>query len=364
MFMKLAKTLNTIIFSTTLFSASCLIAEDDLLPSKEANQAMISYKAKLEAFQVEFDALKSVSFAEDNVSPSKEADEAITSYKAKLEEFQAELDTLKSASVATQQVEIATPSKADEKNDLDAISLVAKLADSAILSYKAELESVKAELNDIKSQVASSMNALHEAEIAANNATTLKIEKKTMDNEALNLVAKLADSAILSYKAELEIVKAELDAIKTQAAIARQEAAPIGQNKAAYLNSLKEELAMMKNEIAASSNKALALEAQLLAKSTVPVVSPDDKTDLYLPERGKVERNNIGQPLWQSKSEDQVLLKETKGYNYKTFKARLSPFALHEWMNFTPEQKRKAMEYADRTQLSPDTAIFKVDLNY
>jgi hypothetical protein len=363
MFMKLAKKLNAIIFSTTLFSASCLFAEGNLSPANETDKAMIPYKAKLEAFQAEFDTLKSVS-AEDNLSPSKEADEALASYKAKLEAFQAELDALKSTSLAAQQVEIVTPSKAEEKNDLDAISLVAKLADSAILSYKAELESVKAELNDIKSQVASSMNALHEAEIAANNATTSKIEEKTLDNEALNLATKLADSAILSYKAELEIVKAELDAIKSQAAIAHQEAAPIVQNKAAYLNSLKEELGMMKNEIAASSKKALALEAQLLAKSTVPVVSPDDKTDLYLPEREKIERNNIGQLLWQSKSEDQVLLKETKQYNYHTFKAELSPFALHEWMSFTPEQKRKTMEYADRTQFSPDMAVFSMDLNY
>lgn len=324
MFMKLAKNLNTIIFSTILFSASCcLFAEDNAPQANEADQAMISYKAKLEAFQAELDALKAVS------------------------------------STTLQKIETAAPSK----TDLDAINLVAKLADSTLLSYKSELESVKAELEAIKSQVASS-SAQYQAEIAANKAAVSKIEEKTSDNEAMKLIAKLADSTILSYKSELETMKAELESIKAQVTASKQEAAALNENKIAYLDSLKEEFALMKDETAASSKKALVLEAELLAKSTTPVLSPDNTSDLYLPEAEKYQRNSQGQVLWQSKSEDQLLLNKTKNYNYDTFRAELSPFALHEWMKFSPEQKRKAMEYADRTQLSPDMAVFKVDSNY
>jgi hypothetical protein len=74
--------------------------------------------------------------------------------------------------------------------------------------------------------------------------------------------------------------------------------------------------------------------------------------------------NEIGQPLWSTKTQQEYLKLETDEYNEDSFKSELSTFALHEWYQLTPEQKKKAMEYADKTQLSPDAAVLKVDPNY
>jgi hypothetical protein len=75
-------------------------------------------------------------------------------------------------------------------------------------------------------------------------------------------------------------------------------------------------------------------------------------------------KNNMGQELWSSTTQDEVLKMETKDYNIKTFKAKLSRFALTEFQRLNEDQKAKAMDYADKTQLSPDAAVMMASPNY
>jgi hypothetical protein len=70
--------------------------------------------------------------------------------------------------------------------------------------------------------------------------------------------------------------------------------------------------------------------------------------------------NESNQPLWKSKSENEVLKKMTRRCNQRTFKAKLSRFGKHEWVRLSREERKKAMDMADNTQLSPDDAVFTV----
>jgi hypothetical protein len=78
----------------------------------------------------------------------------------------------------------------------------------------------------------------------------------------------------------------------------------------------------------------------------------------------KPQMNDIGQEVWRSKTEQDVLKKETKDYNVSKFKSRLSALGLHEWYNLTPEQRKQAMQIANSTNLSPDAAVFRIDPNF
>lgn len=46
--------------------------------------------------------------------------------------------------------------------------------------------------------------------------------------------------------------------------------------------------------------------------------------------------------------------------NTKSFESELSPYAQREYRTLNPEQKRKAMSYADKNQMSPDDAVKRV----
>lgn len=78
----------------------------------------------------------------------------------------------------------------------------------------------------------------------------------------------------------------------------------------------------------------------------------------------EAHKNDYGQPLWKSTSETDFLKKKTDHYNEETFKADLSRFGLHEWGQLSSEQKKKAMDFADNTQFSPDVAVFRYSSNY
>lgn len=75
-------------------------------------------------------------------------------------------------------------------------------------------------------------------------------------------------------------------------------------------------------------------------------------------------KNEYGNPLWKSKSESDVLKMETDDYNEDTFKAKLSRFGKHEWALLSVEEKKRAMDIADNSQFSPDTAVFRVSKTY
>lgn len=331
--MKIPKKLSAIIFSLGLLSANYVYSAGESVSNKiettdainlvkleavQAKQAMLSYKSKLEAFQAELEALK--------------AESAIIQRQA---EIAANDEQLKMVEVS-RQAEIAANDEQLKKIEASRQAEIA-MNDQAEASHQAELEAVKAEL------------------------------------EAISFASKLADSAILCYKGELEAVRTELDSFKAQVAAAshqreiaaaQREVQALEASRKAELEGLKNELAAMKAKIATSSQKTASLESGLVAKAPAPMLAATNTTDLYIPEKEKVQKNDLGQTLWQSKSEEDLNISEAKEYNYDSFKAELSPFALHEWSKFTPEMKRKAMEYADRTQLSPDAAVFKIDPNY
>lgn len=52
----------------------------------------------------------------------------------------------------------------------------------------------------------------------------------------------------------------------------------------------------------------------------------------------------------------QTLAEENMG----DFESQLSAFGYKEYMKFSPEQKKKAMDYADNNQMSPDGAVMRV----
>lgn len=59
----------------------------------------------------------------------------------------------------------------------------------------------------------------------------------------------------------------------------------------------------------------------------------------------------------------QVCQKENNEDNEYDFSALLSPQSLKAFNNFTPDQKRRAMDYADNNQMDPNAAVGKVAAN-
>jgi len=45
--------------------------------------------------------------------------------------------------------------------------------------------------------------------------------------------------------------------------------------------------------------------------------------------------------------------------NASSFESKLSAFGYNEYMKLSPEQKKKAMDYADNNQMSPDAAVLR-----
>jgi hypothetical protein len=65
------------------------------------------------------------------------------------------------------------------------------------------------------------------------------------------------------------------------------------------------------------------------------------------------------QVAWEKKNPEQYK-KEVAKQNESSFVASLSPYYAQQYKKMTPEEKRKAMEYADNNKMSPDAAIDKV----
>jgi hypothetical protein len=62
---------------------------------------------------------------------------------------------------------------------------------------------------------------------------------------------------------------------------------------------------------------------------------------------------------WERKTMDRCK-KEMMKEDEATFSSSLSPFAKKQYQGFTPEQRKKAMDYADSNKMSPDDAVAKV----
>lgn len=102
----------------------------------------------------------------------------------------------------------------------------------------------------------------------------------------------------------------------------------------------------------------------LLSLTAFAFIGAATTLDLYLPTKTTTVENEFGHTLWRSKSEESVLLDATKNKNYSAFVTKLSRFGRHEWSKFTEDQKLRAMERADGSQVSPDEAVFIMDRNY
>lgn len=239
-----------------------------------------------------------------------------------------------------------SPSEAPMANPISAVEQTTAPQAAEINLYKAELEAVKAELA----------------------ASALTVAQEKSENQA-------SKAELLSMKAELDAMKATLAELSNKDASSIQKqteekptVAVTNQTvqhkvETANLSDDKAEIALMDTELADANYKA-----RIAAKTTKPaptLAATSSTSELYIPAPAEpVKQNEYGQDLWKSKSEDYIVQLETQTYNYKSFTSKLSPLALHEWTQFSREQKQKAMEYADGTQFSPDAAVFRFDTNY
>lgn len=77
------------------------------------------------------------------------------------------------------------------------------------------------------------------------------------------------------------------------------------------------------------------------------------------------EKTNVmGQALWHSKTPEQVQKEETIEYNREAFESYLSEFGWVEYQKLSPEEKQFAMKIADKSEFSPDSAVFIVSKHY
>ena len=63
-------------------------------------------------------------------------------------------------------------------------------------------------------------------------------------------------------------------------------------------------------------------------------------------------QNNLA---WQRKSAD-----EMRKDDESSFAGQLSPYTYNYWRDFNPDQRKKAMDLADKNKMSPDDAVAKV----
>ncbi len=62
---------------------------------------------------------------------------------------------------------------------------------------------------------------------------------------------------------------------------------------------------------------------------------------------------------WAQKSL-QDCQQELNEENMKNFESELSPLTYREYMGLNPQQKKSAMDYADKNNMSPDSAVMRV----
>ncbi len=292
--------LNGVLIAITLFSANCMYAENETV-TKKTEIAALPYQGDLEADRAALETVKE-ELAQIAVSKNKNS----VNTREEIEAVRAELAAIK-----------AEKAELEAQAELQALKAQLAAVTSSSVKAKSEIDTYKAELDNVKAQ----LQAITAAEAVTAQAEPLmnpELESVKADLAAINSASQEANSIIAAYKAELELVKAELETVKTEFA-----------------------------------NKA-----------TRPVLGMDNPTDLYMPAPEQSMQNSQGETLWKSKSEEMLLLKDTRDYNYDKFVSRLSKFGRYEWGKMSREQKLKAMELADRTQTPPDSAVFIVDEHY
>lgn len=67
--------------------------------------------------------------------------------------------------------------------------------------------------------------------------------------------------------------------------------------------------------------------------------------------------NNQNNIAWQRKTPDECRKDDEAAFN-----AKLSPYTHNFWRDFTPDQRKKAMDYADKNKMDPDAAVEKVQM--
>lgn len=67
--------------------------------------------------------------------------------------------------------------------------------------------------------------------------------------------------------------------------------------------------------------------------------------------------NNQNNVAWQKKTLD-----ETRKDDESSFASQLSPYTHNYWRSFSPDQKKRAMDMADKNKMSPDDAVEKVQM--
>jgi hypothetical protein len=71
------------------------------------------------------------------------------------------------------------------------------------------------------------------------------------------------------------------------------------------------------------------------------------------------ENQTNHETAWERKSMDKCK-REMQKNDESTFSAALSPYAKKQYQGFSSDQRRKAMDYADHNNMSPDDAVAKV----
>jgi hypothetical protein len=62
---------------------------------------------------------------------------------------------------------------------------------------------------------------------------------------------------------------------------------------------------------------------------------------------------------WEKKTPDKCV-KESGKADESSFASSLSPYTYGMYKDFTPDQKKRAMDFADHNKMSPDDAVMKV----
>ncbi len=60
---------------------------------------------------------------------------------------------------------------------------------------------------------------------------------------------------------------------------------------------------------------------------------------------------------WQRKSAEEV-----RRDDESSFASKLSPYTYNYWRDFSADQRKKSMDYADKNKMSPDSAVEKVQM--
>ena len=63
------------------------------------------------------------------------------------------------------------------------------------------------------------------------------------------------------------------------------------------------------------------------------------------------------QVAWQKKTPDDIRV-----YDETAFQKELAPYSQRYWRDFSPDQKKRAMDLADKNKMTPDAAVEKVHM--